>query len=248
MKEMMRARAGFTLIELLVVVGIIAVLAGLLIPAVSIARRIALDTECSNNLRQIGIAVEAWRMDQDRTETEFPERLRYLTDGASGAVIGDSNFGYGIIDDERIFVCPRDALRGQDDTFNRPIPDWEDLSELHELADFGLAHSYMYEFSEQEVQASGALGFFTTIYTNAGRTPPTPIRWQGGKVLQWQTGRNGDRFPATLFPMLRCYYHHNWSASEQDRTRLRVNNCSLTGAPFWSYPEWERNAAPEMFD
>src|SRR5437764_1894321 len=87
-------RQGFTLIELLVVIAIIAVLIALLLPAVQSAREAARRSQCTNNLKQLGLAVHNYHSTHNVVP---PSGERGWDDDKPGTGVGSACTGARIV-------------------------------------------------------------------------------------------------------------------------------------------------------
>jgi len=104
-----RSHRPFTLIELLVVIAIIAILASMLLPALTSAREKAYQSGCQANMKQHGTALTMYRDDFDE---ELPHRLK--NDHPHKVVSGSNDVRHwvtGYVGDPQLMYCPANPIR-----------------------------------------------------------------------------------------------------------------------------------------
>lgn len=95
-------KRAFTLVEILVALGIVAVLAGILLPSIAVARARADSAKCHANLRNLGVALNAYLGDH---EMKMPNLAAARADKSEEAEVIDNTLN-GYLPDTRAFACP----------------------------------------------------------------------------------------------------------------------------------------------
>ena len=173
-------KKGFTLIELLVVIAIIAILAAMLLPALSAARERARTASCINKLKQLGVACQFYAHDYDdyipvgnngyetsNSIASSDTRMSYLL--LRGSYLGDFGSGDTLPDGEReryyetYYCCPSDSgtYEGSSTT------GW----------DYDKKTSSYYTFIYNEGQTAGTAGYMGTAAPRCllGRDDPSRV-------------------------------------------------------------------------
>ncbi len=212
-----RKSKAFTLIELLVVIAIIAVLMGVLMPAMRKIKEIARETICRSNLRNVGLAVALYLDDYDRKIPDTGSSNGFLwvdEDGdfrkpGSGGGTYWGTFYQDYIKETKIFGCPS-LQRVPRLIYN--YDNFPDPSELIQHAAFGLNHhmrargrntntifrlsEFIYCLDHAEPRPDGSSSDCLHNNDTPGKMNLTSYREGGGRSFSYrQIFRHNIRFP-----------------------------------------------------
>jgi len=228
-----RARPAFTLIELLVVVSIIAVLIGILLPALGAARDSARRTLCMTNLRSFGLALSGYINDYSVLPLADPTPATTQSEALLGSLgtyldapvprkLENSPAGYDLYESSDLYRCPSDRV-GHD-----PATDYEPVWRTEATSYVYLAGVYM-AFARDFLRERDPARFITRRLEQNPEASSLPIMgdaddWHGGRTNadgSLTSKPNGDPARnALLFPDMRV----DWQPRTNTRALARLFN------------------------
>jgi prepilin-type N-terminal cleavage/methylation domain-containing protein/prepilin-type processing-associated H-X9-DG protein len=183
-----RHRRGFTLIELLVVMAIIAVLVGLLLPAIQKVRDAASRTSCMNNLKQMGLALANF----SSAKGKFPAAMINPGTFPTGYQGSEGNFPPNVVFNHTGFVALLPFIE-QDNLFKGYL--YSSPSSTYNLTSGATVAAGGVEFPNAGISATGAPGvaaYLLKIYTCPADDTPSTSTLVPGTASQYE--RNNARY------------------------------------------------------
>ena len=174
MKTLNRRR-GFTLIELLVVIAIIGILMGLLLPAVQNAREAGRRAACTNNMRQIGLAIHSY----EGKKSELPGWANQLT--GVGFV---GNINTGLIVSWPTVILPNLERKDVFDVWNT----WDNRNGLPDDSFKPVIDAFMCPTSPPETLATGTLVYAANAGSGLERLTSSSSQAKGDGVFVDRVG------------------------------------------------------------
>jgi prepilin-type processing-associated H-X9-DG protein/prepilin-type N-terminal cleavage/methylation domain-containing protein len=192
-------RTAFTLVELLVVILVLAILAGLLLPAISRARDQSKVPRCASNLRQIYTAFNLYLQDSD--EVVFWNSTNVNLYGMDWYVYGGRETGNTDLGQAGLFnrIVPRPLnpyVRHQIEVFHCPadtraLPEWEG----HTHFDW-VGNSYLYNAVGAPFDPNQGVGGFNAIRFSSANAPSRTVLFLDTSLVKtaaaWHPGGKGN--------------------------------------------------------
>ena len=203
---------AFTLIELLVVIAIVALLAALLMPALSNAKQQGYKARCQGHLHQVGIALHMFVADDSRFPTLLSGNVNDLNTWPQGL----APYLFGREDSNQVLSCP--GFKGTVNPWGSRLYASEGPGYSYNCIGAGRYAPFM-ELGLNEFVSLGEMGFSRGITEANLRTPSEMFAISDSLFVRWGTGQSGQSGLRThktsglldTFPFLnRTRASYNW--------------------------------------